>query len=83
MLIKLNTLNQMFERSSDKSRLLFKSCCQSCGGDVTIDIYHLSTGYGLAGGAIYEAGFNRLVAKCEECYQINHELANPNDRTHG
>ncbi len=76
MLIKLNTLNHMFENSPDKSRLSYKSCCHSCGRDLTIDIRHLSSGYGLSGGAIYETGFNRLVAKCEECYQINHDLTN-------
>ena len=76
MLINLNTLNQMFEQSDNKSHLLYNSRCQSCGRDVTIDIYHLSSGYGLSGGAIYEAGSNRLVAKCEECYRINHDLEN-------
>jgi hypothetical protein len=79
MLINLGTLNQMFACSPDKSHLSFKSCCQSCGGDVTIDIYHLPSGYGLSGGAIYEAGFNRLLAKCEKCYQISHELAKPKE----
>jgi hypothetical protein len=78
MLINLNTLNQMFARSPDKSHLSFKSCCQSCASNVRIDIYQLSSGYGLSGGAIYEAGVNRLVAKCEKCYQINHELTKPN-----
>jgi len=68
----------MFARSPDKSHLSFKSRCQSCGGNVSIDIYQLSSGYGLSGGAIYEAAANRLVAKCEKCYQINHELTKSN-----
>lgn len=74
MIINLSTLNQMFEHSPDKSHIAFNSCCQSCGREVAIDIYHLSSGYGLSGGAIYETGPNRLVAKCEECYKINHDL---------
>ena len=66
----------MFEHSPEKSHIAFNSCCQSCGCKVAIDIYHLSSGYGLSGGAIYETGPNRLVAKCEECYKINHDLEN-------
>ena len=76
MLINLSTLNQMFEQNPDKSHLLFNGRCQNCGRDVTIDICHLSSGYGLSGGAIYEAGTNRLVAKCDLCYRINHDLEN-------
>jgi len=74
MIVELSTLNQMFERSPDKSHIAFTSCCQSCGRQVAIDIYHLPSGYGLSGGAIYETGHNRLVAKCEECYKINRAL---------
>jgi hypothetical protein len=79
MLIQENTLNQMFERSPDKSRLFFNACCQNCGRDVTIEIHYLSSGYGLSGGVIYEAGSNRLVATCEKCYQINHDPADINE----
>ena len=74
MLIQLSTLNQMFAHKPDKSHLSFRGSCQSCGRDVTIDIHHLSSGYGLSGGAIYEADVDRLVAKCEKCYRINHDL---------
>jgi hypothetical protein len=76
MLINLSTLNQMFAQNPDKSHLLFSSRCQSCGRDVTIDICHLASGYGLSGGAIYETGPDRLVAKCKACYRINQDLEN-------
>ena len=73
-LIKLNTLNQMFEHSPDKARLSFNGSCRSCGHDVTIEIHHHASGYGLLGGVIYEQGLNQLIAKCEECYHTNHNL---------
>ena len=73
MLIQINTLNQMFEHNPDKSHLSFNARCQNCGREVTIEIHHLSSGYGLSGGAIYESGFNRLVAKCEKCYHNNRD----------
>ena len=79
MLINLNTLNRMFEQNPSKSCISLDSCCQSCGRDVTIEICHLSSGYGLSGGAIYEAESDRLVAKCEECYKINHDLEQPKE----
>jgi hypothetical protein len=74
MLINLNTLNKMFEHNPDKSHLSFTGCCQNCGRTVKIEIHHLPSGYGLSGGALYEPSANRLVAKCEVCYQINHDL---------
>jgi hypothetical protein len=55
MLFSLNTLNQMFKDSPDKSQLLFDGCCQSCGCDFSIEIHHPSPGgYGLLGGLLYE-----------------------------
>jgi hypothetical protein len=69
MLIKLNTLNQMFQSSSDKSHLTVNGCCQSCGKRFSIEIHHLSSGgYGLLGGVLYEQDVNRLIARCEDCY---------------
>ena len=74
ILIKMNTLNQMFEHSSDKVHLSFNGSCRSCGHAVTIEIHHHSAGYGLLGGVIYEQGLNQLIAKCEECYHNNYDL---------
>ena len=75
MLINLNTLNQMFKDSPEKSHLSFDSCCQSCGRDFTIEIHHhASGGYGLLGGVFYEQDVNQLIARCEACYQNNPEL---------
>ena len=72
MLINLNTLNQMFKDSPEKSHLSFESCCQSCGRDFTIEIHHhASGGYGLLGGVFYEQDVNQLIARCEACYQNN------------
>ena len=75
MLINLNTLNQMFKDSSDKSHLSIDGCCQSCGRDFTIDIHHHSSGgYGLMGGVLYEQDADQLIARCEDCYHNCPEL---------
>ena len=75
MLINLNTLNQMFKDSSDKSHLSIDGCCQSCGRDFTIDIHHHSSGgYGLIGGVLYELYADQLIARCEAFYHNSPEL---------
>jgi len=69
MLIKMNTLEKMFEQSPDQAHLTFSRRCQSCGRQVNIEIHHLVSGYGLLGGVIYEQGMDHLIAKCEACYK--------------
>jgi len=69
MLIKMNTLDKLFEQSPDKAHLALSRRCQSCGRDVTIEIHHLKSGYGLSGGVIYEPEMDHLIAKCEACYK--------------
>ena len=69
MLIRMNTLEKMFEQSPEKAHLTFSRRCESCGRDVTIEIYHLDSGFGLLGGVIYEPEMDRLIVKCEACYQ--------------
>jgi hypothetical protein len=72
MLINLNTLNQMFEDTADKSCLTYDGCCQSCGCNFKIEIHHHSSGgYGLLGGVLYEKEANQLIARCEACYHNN------------
>ena len=74
MLIKLNTLDQMFGQSPNKPHLSIRKRCQNCGREVIIEIHHLKTGYGLLGGAIYEPNMNNLIAKCEACYKSKPHL---------
>ena len=75
MLINLNTLNQMFEDTADKSCLTYDGCCQSCGCNFKIEIHHhTSGGYGLLGGVLYGKEANQLIARCEACYHNNPEL---------
>ena len=69
MLIRMNTLEKMFEQSPDKAHLTLTRRCQTCGRDITIEIHHLESGYGLLGGVIYEPDMDHLIAKCEACYK--------------
>ena len=69
MLIKVQTLDKMFEKNPDKSRMYFNGSCQKCGCHVRLEIHHLSMGYGLLGGVLFEPVANRLLAECEACYK--------------
>jgi hypothetical protein len=64
----------MFEQSPDKTHLTLTRRCQSCGRDVTIEIHHLESGYGLLGGVIYQPDRDLLIAKCERCYRSRPNL---------
>ena len=75
MLINLEALNQMFMESPAPSRLTYDGSCKKCGRDFKIEIHHhASGGYGLAGGVLYMQEADQITAKCETCYQANHEL---------
>lgn len=81
MLINLNTLNQMFKDTPDRSHLSVDGCCQRCGRDFKIEIHHHSSGgYGLLGGVLYEQDVNQLVARCEACYHDDPELPAKNNK---
>ena len=75
MLINLNTLDQMFEDTADKSCLTYDGCCHSCGRKFKIEIHHHSSGgYGLLGGVLYGRDADQLIARCEACYHKDHKL---------
>jgi hypothetical protein len=67
MLVKTETLARMFEANTDKTQMCYTDRCRSCGRSITIEIHHLSSGYGLLGGALFEEGSNHLSLTCESC----------------
>jgi len=67
MLVKTETLARMFDANIDKTHMSYTDRCRSCGRSITIEIHHLSSGYGLLGGALFEEGSNHLSITCESC----------------
>jgi len=57
----------MFESYPEKSVILLKNKCSSCGREVTINIVPTSGGYGLQGGALFKHLSDRYSAKCTNC----------------
>ena len=76
MLIQFDTLERMFASSLDNLCLSFRSHCQSCGHELSIEIHKLSSGFGLIGGVLFESNSDDLNAECDACYQNN---SNSND----
>ena len=69
MQIQLDTLKRLFRDSLENSCLSINSQCHSCGCEFTIEIHHLSSGYGLLGGVLFESESNSLIARCDACCQ--------------
>jgi len=74
MLVKTETLARMFEAVTDKTQMVYTDRCRRCGRSITIEIHHLSSGYGLLGGALFENGSDHLSLTCESCLkgEANH-----------
>jgi hypothetical protein len=69
MLVEVDTLKRLFEKSPDVSLLSFSSCCMSCGCQVSIEIHKLPSGFGINGGVLFEANSDQLIAKCDACHR--------------
>jgi hypothetical protein len=67
MLVKMETLDRMFQTDTDQAEISYTDRCRNCGRSITIEIHQLSSGYGLLGGALFEDGSNHLSLTCESC----------------
>ncbi len=75
MLVKVETLNKMFEGKYNGTPVTINGKCHECGCEVTIVIKWTTDGFGLKGGALYEPQIGRFGFKCEPCFHINANLS--------
>lgn len=69
LLIKLDSLNRMFDQKQNPETITYKDRCYSCGCSVEIEISKTSGGFGLLGGVLYEIGSEEYDAICVGCYE--------------
>ena len=69
MLLRLDTLNNLFASHASTKPIRSRSICRDCGGEVEIEICRTSGGFGLQGGVLYEPEPKRFIAKCTACFQ--------------
>ena len=67
-LVRLNTLQKLFESNSPKSPVFIRKKCSLCGCNVDIELHKTSGGFGLQGGILLEFG-DRTMAQCLKCYE--------------
>ena len=70
MMIRIETLEELFKDKPENSTIAFKTRCSDCGCDVTIDITPTSAGFGLDGGVLFEDTHGYL-AKCVVCFEVD------------
>ena len=64
-------LKELFNGSSNKSRIELNDTCSVCKSKVTIKITPTSGGFGLQGGALFKSFAGGYYAKCPDCYKVN------------
>ena len=69
MIIKVESLDSMFERSMPSKHLSYEGTCHNCCCDVEVEIAKTSGGYGLLGGVLYEPDPDNIIIVCDHCYE--------------
>lgn len=69
MIIRIESLNSLFEKNNNKTQLNFKGRCHSCGCYVEVKISKTSGGYGFNGGTLCEPRQNKILVLCLICYE--------------
>jgi hypothetical protein len=69
VLIRLDTLNKLFDGQKSGIPILCAGTCCHCGKSVAIQIDKVAGGYGFRGGALHEIGNWQFVVRCETCQQ--------------
>ena len=68
-IIKVESLNKLFERNNNPHTCTYRGKCQTCNSSMNIEISKTSGGYGLLGGVLYESDHEKYVALCNDCYK--------------
>ena len=71
MLIKLDTLNKLFDGHMNRTPIWCTGTCCDCGSPFAIEMEKVAGGYGLQGGALHEMGNWQFVVRCETCFQTS------------
>jgi hypothetical protein len=70
-LIKLATLNRLFDGHMGGIPISCSGTCCDCGRALEIKIDKVAGGYGLQGGALHEIGNWQFMVRCEACYRTS------------
>ena len=76
MLIKLRTLNKLFDGQMSGIPILCSGTCCGCGKAVVIQIDKVAGGYGFKGRTLYEIGNWQFVVRCDSCHRT---ISKPDD----
>jgi hypothetical protein len=71
VLIKLRTLNKLFDGQMSGIPISCTGTCCDCGRSVAIRIDKVAGGYGLQGGVLHEIGNWQFMVRCEACHQTS------------
>ena len=69
MIVKVESLDIMFEQSTSSKPLSFEGTCHNCGYDVVVELTKTSGGYGLLGGVLYEPDPDHIILVCDRCHE--------------
>lgn len=69
MVIKVESLDNMFGHNNHAKHLSYEGICRSCGYNVEVEITKTIDGYGLLGGVLYESNRNNFSILCGHCFE--------------
>jgi len=68
MIIKVETLNRIFERKNNAGDFSIEGKCNHCECDTKVEITRTTCGYGLQGGVLYESNTRNWPILCSGCF---------------
>ena len=71
MIIKVESLNRIFERNYNPNSYWYEGKCHHCECDTKVEITKTTGGYGLQGGVLHESNTLNLPIICSECFNKN------------
>ena len=69
MIIKVESLDRMFEQIHSSNHCNYRGRCHNCGCDVEVEITKIAGGYGLLGGVLFEPNPKNFLILCADCYE--------------
>ena len=68
MIIKVETLNRIFEVNNNAGYLCIEGKCNHCQCDTKVEISRTTGGYGLQGGVLYQSNARKSTILCSKCF---------------
>ena len=69
MIIKVESLDSMFEHNIHAKHLSYEGTCHNCGHYLEVEITKTVGGYGLLGGVLYESNAHKFLLLCGGCFK--------------